>query len=248
MNSIREAGAAMGFDPLQEENVVATRCWLAANGGFWGMSLLCLVLDQFRSLERYKVQGARSYFTASQWCEAASVSLLNLTVFVFPIARPMNWLWHGGILYDAASAMQETDPWIWWRELGCFVGFLLVIDFWFYITHRLLHWGGLYTRIHKMHHKFTAPTAVAAVYAHPLEFIVGNLAGVVLGPILTNAHPYTAYFWISLALVSTCGAHSGYTFFDAEKHDAHHKYFNCNYGVGPICDTLFGTALKSKGR
>jgi sterol desaturase/sphingolipid hydroxylase (fatty acid hydroxylase superfamily) len=238
---VKSLGAILGFDPLHQENLVAIRCLIAAHGGFWGMSLLCLVLDLFPSMLKWKTQGSRSYFTVTQWCEAAFVSFLNLTVSVFPIARPMNWLWHGGVLYPAASALKEADPWIWWREFGCLLGCILVIDVWFYWTHRLLHYGGLYTLVHKMHHRFTAPTAVAAVYAHPVEFIVGNLAGVVFGPIVTNAHPYTAYAWVALSLVSTCGAHSGYTFFSAAKHDAHHKYFNCNYGVGPICDTLFGT-------
>ena len=101
---------------------------------------------------------------------------------------------------------------------------------------------------------------------------MGNLLGVALGPVLTNAHPYTAYGWFVLTLVSTCGSHSGYDFFGAEKHDEHHEFFDWNFGelgrhlcnikpllppcrrhhhhhhptppgVGPVCDNLFGTSL-----
>ena len=42
-------------------------------------------------------------------------------------------------------------------------------------------------------------------------------------------------------LVSTGGSHSGYTFFDAESHDRHHEFFNCNFGVGGMMDALMGT-------
>ena len=65
--------------------------------------------------------------------------------------------------------------------------------------------------------------------------------GVALGPIFTNAHPYTAYLWYAYALFSTCGSHSGYAWLGADKHDEHHRLFDCNFGVGPLSDTLFRT-------
>ena len=115
----------------------------------------------------------------------------------------------------------------------------------FYWTHRLIHVPRIYRAIHKLHHRFTAPTAVASMYAHPLEFLVGNLTGVALGPVLLNTHPYTAYFWFCYALVSTGGSHSGYTFFDAESHDRHHEFFNCNFGVGGMMDAIMKTDYDS---
>ena len=48
------------------------------------------------------------------------------------------------------------------------------------------------------------------MYANPIEFALGNLAGVALGPVLTNCHPYTAYFWFAFSLITTGGSHSGY--------------------------------------
>jgi methylsterol monooxygenase len=35
-----------------------------------------------------------------------------------------------------------------------------------------MHHGALYRRIHKQHHEFKAPFALAALYAHPIEFFV----------------------------------------------------------------------------
>ena len=98
--------------------------------------------------------------------------------------------------------------------------------------------------IHKFHHRFKAPTAVASMYANPIEFAIGNLLGVVFGPYLTGAHPYTAYFWLVNALWSTGGSHSGYLFFDCETHDWHHEHFDYQFGVMGMWDAICGTGFE----
>jgi len=80
-----------------------------------------------------------------------------------------------------------------------------------------------------------------AVYAHPIEFIFGNVAGVTIGPILCRVHPYTCYAWYAFALSTTCRHHSGYDFFDAQEHDAHHEFFHWNFGA--YMDDMLGTKL-----
>merc|ERR1711924_496739 len=142
------------------------------------------------------------------------------------------------------SPMSEGDPWVWQAELPKLLVCIVVVDVWFYWTHRAIHHKALYKRIHKFHHRFHAPASVASMYANPLEFAIGNLLGVVLGPVVAHAHPYTAYFWVTLSLFNTGGTHSGWLFLGAQEHDWHHEFFNYSYGVVGIMDGLCGTGFE----
>ena len=114
-----------------------------------------------------------------------------------------------GLLRGGSPAATTADEFsLAWAAVHTIVH-INVIDVWFYSTHRLLHVQPIYTWIHKWHHRFKAPNAVCCTYANPIEFNLGNVMGVVLGPALTNCHPYTAAFWLAFSLASTAGSHSG---------------------------------------
>ena len=85
------------------------------------------------------------------------------------------------------------------------------------------------------------------MYAHSLEFAIGNFGGVILGPFLTNCHPYACYFWLCNSLVSTGCSHSGYIALGCVFHDRHHEFFSCNFGVGGMWDGMTGTAYEGNG-
>ena len=226
---------------LRDPDRFVTKTVRACETGFWTAVLLFALLDfaaPRSTMIRLKTQGERSFMTAREWAQAAVVAVLNIrfsSLLLAPLVLVREYL------YTREGITREADPLDWQRELVCLFLSYIVIDVWFYWTHRLLHWGPLYRHVHKMHHRFKAPTAIAAVYAHPVEFLLGNTAGVILGPLLTNAHPYTAYAWVGLCLCTTCASHSGYKAASAQKHDDHHKYVDCNYGVGIFCDWIFGT-------
>lgn len=71
---------------------------------------------------------------------------------------------------------------------------LLIEDFMFYCTHRTLHCEPLYRHIHSWHHAFKSVIALSSENAHPVEYAVGNLAPVTLGPLLLRSHAFTFFF------------------------------------------------------
>ena len=85
-----------------------------------------------------------------------------------------------------------------------------------------------------MHHEWTSPMALTAVYCHPLEHILVNLFPSSLGPILVHNHITSVWLWSVYAILRTLTDHSGYHlpgFPSPEFHQFHHMKFNECYGV-----------------
>jgi sterol desaturase/sphingolipid hydroxylase (fatty acid hydroxylase superfamily) len=177
--------------------------------------------------------------------DLVALAVLNTTIVTALAACPIvEWVWIW--LVPDRPIESETDVWmaIWTNEAFIKLPIhALVAEAAFYVVHGLLHYSSfLYQTIHRVHHRFPAPTAMACVYAHPLEFVVGNVFPVFLGPILTNAHPATCYLWFALAMLGTCKGHCGYRLFGVcDPHEDHHRWYRYNYGAMGLLDPLLGT-------
>ena len=226
------------YEPARDST--ANMMMMGAILGYVIMAGSVSVLDLI-PLESWKTQGRKSYFTLSTWLKVVATCLFNMFICSWTVVTPV-WVAHRtGVFRNYSPLTTESAP---IDPVECIKNFaihMIVIDVWFYSTHKLLHYGPLFSWIHKMHHTYHAPTAVACMYAHPVEYCIGNVLGVILGPCLTNCHPYECAFWMTYSLASTSASHSGYFFLGATDHDAHHEHFYCNYGVGVFMDKLFKT-------
>jgi methylsterol monooxygenase len=121
-------------------------------------------------------------------------------------------------------------------------------ELFFFYSHWLLHTPYFYSSVHKIHHEFRSPIALAAAYAHPLEFLVGNVLSVAAGCILVRSHLVTFWIWAIVAIIGTQYHHCGFRtplhiWFDHEPdfHDYHHEIFVGNYGLLGLLDRIHGT-------
>lgn len=209
---------------------------------FWGMSAiytgLPFIFPAFS--ERHKLQKKEKQPTPSELWECFKVvgrnqilnsvlhiSLLKLDAY---IGRPPAYR------YDAAlPGVKEIA-----RDLMIAI---LMREALFYYVHRLFHHPSLYPSIHKPHHRFTAPVALAAQYATVTEHIFANILPVSLPLMLIHAHIVTFWIFLGFELVETTTVHSGFDFFkgSARRHDAHHEKFLVNFGTVGLLDRWHGT-------
>jgi len=81
-------------------------------------------------------------------------------------------------------------------------------------THWLFHRKWLYPFVHKVHHQHVDSIGLASEYAHPIEFMFGNLTAISLGPFILqkHIHLYTVMLWYFIRISETIDVHSGYDF------------------------------------
>ena len=129
-------------------------------------------------------------------------------------------------------------------QLGFISSFIVLVlgtELWFYFSHRLLHSRYLYP-YHKIHHLYTEPTAVTALYCHGFEFIFCNFLSVVWTQMFIDYPWYILLMWYSLTAFNTTRSHQlvdGY-------HYIHHGNSKKNFGVLGIFDHLMGTYQAAK--
>jgi len=197
----------------------------------WGVCLLLIVLDDFlyrSGLWRdYKLHDRKIPDSPSNILKTV---LKNQFFVTFPLM----------FLTEFFYGTVEEGDFLTWRNLYRIPLVFLFEEIFFYYSHAFLHLPYFYKRVHKIHHRWTAPMAISATYAHPFEHLLSNVLPLFFSARLAGLNYTTMRIWYVTALINTLLiAHGGYALNNF--HDLHHVYFNCNYGVLGILDRFHGT-------
>lgn len=159
---------------------------------FWSTILLFYLFDHFKLFPKYKLHEGAPDPKMVREC-LIDVLLGHLLVrpillyFSMPLFANDGWLL-GSNIPNFLTIM---------KQLFCCI---MVDDTVFYWVHRGFHHPAIYKHIHKQHHAFKAPIAVATEYSHPIEDFSNTLA-TVLGPLLMGSHSIVFYLYTTLKLV-----------------------------------------------
>lgn len=132
---------------------------------------------------------------------------------------------------------------------------MIVEDFGFHMSHRLMHWRVIYPYIHKVHHQHITTVGIAAEYTHPIDFALGSLvpSGIAAMLLGNKLHMFTFLMFGVVRIGEGLDGHTGYEFSwspyrlipfstSARYHDFHHSHNVGNYSSFFILwDTLLGS-------
>lgn len=209
---------------------------------YWTIGSVYTLLDVFNRpafLRRYKVQpGTNEPVDRDRLFRVIRQVVFNQIFTGIPMLLALYYV----IEPQTVAGIRElpTFPTVAWQLAVCIV----IEEFGFYYSHRLLHDGRIYKYVHKQHHEWTAPIAITAMYSHPVENLLSNLLPIGVGVWASGCHLTVAWLWFTLAISNTLHVHSGYhlPFLPSpEQHDFHHLKFTQCYGVLGVLDWLHGT-------
>lgn len=142
--------------------------------------------------------------------------------------------------------------------IGAFFGLVFLQDFYFYVTHRLMHIPWMYRKVHVVHHRSVKTNPYTSFSMHPMEKVIELF----FYPLIILLLPLTGTTLLVFVLISTLVnfiGHSGFEFNKLSKippnplattptfHEGHHIHPNTNFSLYLILwDHLLGTAYQPR--
>lgn len=206
--------------------------FLSSGFVYWGLSGLWFILDVFLAPD-YRIPGGEIIdWKLYKKTAYHVVKIQSITPFILYSMIPL-WKFRN---IDTNFLSLFT-----WLNLFKLSFCPIVSDFVFYVTHRTCHHIFLYSNIHKKHHEWVVPCALAASYTTIYEYVFCNLPVFLFPPLILNLNWYGAQIWFIIATIHVVNDHSGYIFLENSIHHAnHHKYKTFNYG-SQYLDNFFKT-------
>jgi len=213
----------------------------------WGCGLLFLPFDLIRpkALMPYKIQPEYT-LTWTDLGKAVGMALMNQCILAVAA-----WLGYEVFPFLTSDGFDPKIPGV-LVQVVSLLAFLPFTDFFFFWPHYLFHKSQfLYDHVHYIHHSWMAPISITCIYAHPIEFIFGNVTIIAFGPYVLGSHVTTWWLWTFAGTVGTSIAHSGWRlpiplFSATMGHDYHHSNVSGpegpqNIGNSGVTDAFMGT-------
>jgi len=165
------------YSPTQ---IILTGNFIVQTLAFWLPSLFYLSIDLIADhpLHKYKIQPAKTV-TGREVVQCLKTVLFNQYLVATPLDISLAVL-AMKLGHPPALRVSPVLPSV--TEIARdFTVSIILREILFYYSHRLIHIPALYKRIHKTHHKFTAPIAPSAEFAHPVEHLISNILPVIFG-------------------------------------------------------------------
>ena len=203
---------------------------LCSGAVYWGLSFCWFLLDVFVA-PKWRIPGGEHIdWTLYKKTARHVLKLHAVTPFVMYGMIPL-WKFRGvDVGWESFFSLLTLL-----KGLSCPVFGEIV----FYIGHRMGHIPLFYKSIHKKHHEWVVPCAVAASYATFYEYLFCNLPVFLLPPLIVNLNWNAAQLWFIFATMNVVNDHSGYVILQRSVYHAnHHKYQKYNYSY-PELDGMF---------
>ena len=195
---------------------------------YWSLCYVFYVADRYLDNEKYRIEANIDWKLYKKSVYHVLYLQFTYSLPIMYLIKPI-WNWRGITIHY--NEIEYIDIF----KLICngLLGETL-----FYYLHYASHFI-LYAKVHKVHHEWKNTCAVAAAYAHPLEYILVSLPTFLLPPIITGSNWVITKTWFFIATTSVVIDHSGYNIINASKyHWKHHKYTTVNYGTNTVVEAI----------